>query len=128
MNYVPRAEFVQHTPQPVGVQDIHIPKDALMPFVLGGGDVDAAHLAAAAQGEGAVTLSVKGMTCDHCANTIRETVSAILGVESAEVNLAQGTAVVSGRNLDEASICAAIEKLGYKAATTVFPTAFRRSG
>ncbi len=68
----------------------------------------------AAQSEGAITLSVKGMTCDHCANTIRETVSAMTGVESAEVDLSRGTAVVSGSDLDAASICAAIEKLGYK--------------
>lgn len=69
----------------------------------------------AAQDEGAITLSVKGMTCDHCANTIRETVSAMPGVESAEVDRTAGIVVLNGNNLDTPSICAAIEDLGYKA-------------
>lgn len=67
------------------------------------------------QGEGVITLSVKGMTCDHCANTIREALFAIPGIESADVDLSNKTAVLSGSNLDSDSICTTIEELGYKA-------------
>ncbi len=66
-------------------------------------------------GAQSLTLAVKGMTCSHCAASIRRTLSQCPGVAGVEVDLAGGRAEVSGRELDAALLCGAVGELGYGA-------------
>ena len=59
------------------------------------------------------TLKITGMTCNHCLSTIRRGLLEIPGVQAVEVDLAGGTAVVSGENLDPARLRQAVQSLGY---------------
>lgn len=70
----------------------------------------------AVKGEGVMKyrILVKGMTCDHCARTIRRAILESGGVESAEVDFKKGEAVVSGNNVDIARLRTAIDELGYE--------------
>lgn len=42
------------------------------------------------------TYNVKGMSCAHCRATVEKAIAAVAGVESVTVNLADGTAAVTG--------------------------------
>ena len=42
-----------------------------------------------------VTLTVKGMTCDHCVMAVKRSLEAVEGVRSADVTLSPPHAVVS---------------------------------
>jgi len=64
----------------------------------------------------AVTLSISGMTCSHCVETITRALRERPGVQSAHVDLESGRAVVSGKDLDVGGLCRAVEDVGYKAA------------
>ncbi|HUS47603.1 MAG TPA: SO_0444 family Cu/Zn efflux transporter, partial [Phycisphaerae bacterium] len=61
----------------------------------------------------ATTLTIKGMTCDHCADSVRKALLACPGVEAVDVDLAGGKATVSGQGLDVAALRKAVETLGY---------------
>ena len=39
-------------------------------------------------------LKIDGMTCQHCVNTVTETVTMIIGVERVEVNLEEKNAII----------------------------------
>jgi hypothetical protein len=67
---------------------------------------------AAAGGE-PLELWITGMKCTHCADTIRRALAEEEGVESAEVDLDRGRAVVVGENLDRSRLTAAVVELGY---------------
>ena len=57
--------------------------------------------------------SVKGMSCDHCVHAVTEEVSAIPGVESAVVDLQQGSLeITSEQPIDLALIEAAVDEAG----------------
>ena len=61
-------------------------------------------------------LKIEGMTCDHCVQTIEKVLSAVPGVEKAEVNLKQKSAVIiSDRPIDMSNAIFAVEQEGYKA-------------
>ena len=60
------------------------------------------------------TLKVGGMTCGHCSATVTKALSKVSGVESAEVDLAKGEAVVTGR-ADAQSLIQAVKDEGYEA-------------
>jgi len=75
--------------------------------------------AAALDGEGAMTtLAIEGMTCSHCAASVRAALLACKGVEEAEVDLGRGVAVVKGEAADPAEMRGRIEGLGYKVKDT----------
>jgi uncharacterized membrane protein YraQ (UPF0718 family)/copper chaperone CopZ len=59
------------------------------------------------------TLTITGMTCNHCVSTIRRSLLEIPGVQAVEVDLAGGRAVVSGENLDPARLRQVVQSLGY---------------
>ncbi len=59
-------------------------------------------------------LEIRGMTCEHCAGTVRRAIAESAGVQAAEVNLASGTAEVRGQGYDIVAIRNSIEELGYK--------------
>ncbi|MHC0430975.1 heavy-metal-associated domain-containing protein [Streptomyces sp. O3] len=64
---------------------------------------------------------VTGMTCEHCAASIREEVSEVPGVSEVVVDLAANTVTVHGDALDDARVRAAIVEAGYGVAD--LPTA-----
>jgi Cu+-exporting ATPase len=63
-------------------------------------------------------LAVDGMVCESCAQAIQSAVARLDGVESCEVDVAQGRANVRFRpdRVELSAIEAAIDRLGYEAA------------
>ena len=62
----------------------------------------------------ALVLSISGMTCGGCANTLARVLSRVPGVTRAEVNLASGRAQVLG-NARPDELLAAVRRAGYGA-------------
>ncbi len=60
------------------------------------------------------TLKVSGMTCGHCVNHVTKALQAVPGVESAEVSLEDGIAMVTGQ-IDAAVLIQAVVDAGYSA-------------
>lgn len=63
-----------------------------------------------------LTYNVTGMSCQHCVNAISGEVSAVPGVTDVAVDLTGGTVTVTGTELDDAAIRAAIDEAGYDVA------------
>ena len=63
-----------------------------------------------------LTYTVPGMHCGHCEAAVTEEVSGVAGVESVLVDLDSKLVDVTGAQLDDAAIRAAIEEAGYEAA------------
>ncbi|ENX15518.1 copper-translocating P-type ATPase [Acinetobacter sp. CIP 64.2] len=61
-----------------------------------------------------VELAIEGMTCASCVSRVEKALTAVAGVQSANVNLATERATVSG-NASIDSLIAAIDKAGYDA-------------
>ena len=61
------------------------------------------------------TLHVEGMTCSHCAGSVRRALLETPGVTAAEVDLDAGVARVAGGGLDVTRLSRAVERLGYRA-------------
>jgi len=59
-------------------------------------------------------LKVTGMTCMHCVGAVKKALEAVDGVESADVSLEPGQAVVGG-DADTSALIAAITEAGYSA-------------
>ncbi len=63
------------------------------------------------------TYRVTGMTCSHCAASVREEVGELAGVEVLDVDLDSGRLVVAGEAADsQDAIRAAVEAAGYTVA------------
>lgn len=60
-------------------------------------------------------LTITGMTCDHCQHAVKGALESVEGVQSAQVDLATGTAQVAG-NADLGALVQAVEEEGYQAA------------
>jgi len=60
------------------------------------------------------TYTVQGMTCDHCALSVKEEVSEVAGVEDVQVDLADGRVDVAGTDVSEDAVRAAVEEAGYR--------------
>lgn len=59
-------------------------------------------------------LTVDGMSCNHCVQIVTETVSAVEGVESVSVDLAnKSVSIEHGEQTDLAKIKSEIEDQGY---------------
>jgi copper chaperone CopZ len=65
-------------------------------------------------GRQALELVVSGMTCAHCADSVRRALSSCRGVQSVEVDLRRGRAVVTGEQLDEPQLALAVAELGFE--------------
>ncbi len=63
-------------------------------------------------------LSITGMRCSHCAESVRRSLGECDGVRSADVDLRRGRAVVVGEHLDPGQLTAAVAGLGYGAAVS----------
>ncbi|MFG3016270.1 heavy-metal-associated domain-containing protein [Streptomyces cinerochromogenes] len=57
--------------------------------------------------------NVTGMSCEHCAASIREEVSEVPGVSEVVVDLAADAVTVLGTDLDDERLRAAIVEAGY---------------
>ncbi|TPE55652.1 cadmium-translocating P-type ATPase [Maribrevibacterium harenarium] len=62
----------------------------------------------------AIQLSLQGITCSGCVNTIQKALSNVPGVDQAEVNFATRTAQVM-TDVDAATLIAAVQQVGYGA-------------
>jgi copper chaperone CopZ len=62
-----------------------------------------------------ITYSVPGMSCGHCRAAITAEVGAVPGVETVEADLDTKLVAISGENLDDATLVAAIDEAGYEA-------------
>ncbi|GAA2123907.1 MULTISPECIES: heavy-metal-associated domain-containing protein [Kocuria] len=62
-------------------------------------------------------FQVTGMTCGHCAMSVREEVQEVAGVTGVEVSHQSGQlTVTSDLPVDEAAVVAAVEEAGYQPA------------
>lgn len=62
-----------------------------------------------------VSLSVQGMTCRSCATRVQKALIAVPGVESASVDLAAQTVIVTGNELETKELVEAVQDAGYTA-------------
>ncbi|WKG01988.1 heavy-metal-associated domain-containing protein [Mycolicibacterium sp. HK-90] len=63
------------------------------------------------------TVTVTGMTCGHCATSVREEVGAIPGVQGVDVDLATGLVTINSESrLDPVAINDAVVEAGYSIA------------
>jgi copper chaperone CopZ len=67
-----------------------------------------------ANGTVSANLSISGMTCSGCVNTVKRVLSRVPGVTNVDVNLDQGAAVVTG-TADAPALLAAVVAAGYEA-------------
>ncbi len=64
-----------------------------------------------------LTYSVPGMTCGHCVSAVTTELTAVAGVTDVSVDLTTKLVVVSGTNLEDDALRAAIEEAGYEPAS-----------
>ncbi|MCV7223585.1 heavy-metal-associated domain-containing protein [Mycolicibacterium elephantis] len=64
------------------------------------------------------TITVTGMTCAHCAASLREEIGEIAGVRDVQVDVASGAVTIDSENpVDPAVIQSAVEDAGYQLAS-----------
>jgi copper chaperone CopZ len=63
-----------------------------------------------------VTYTVPGMSCGHCRVAVTEEVTEVEGVAQVDVDLETKQVTVSGTELDDAKLRAAIDEAGYEVA------------
>ena len=64
------------------------------------------------------TVTVTGMTCAHCIQSVSEEVSQVAGVESVAVDLESGrVTITSAAPVDLAAVRGAVEEAGYAVAS-----------
>jgi len=60
-----------------------------------------------------LSLIVKGMTCNHCKETVYETINECDGVNDIKIDLETGQTLIYGANLNESKIISAINNSGF---------------
>ena len=61
------------------------------------------------------TLTIEGMMCNHCENTVKKALEALEGVTGAEVSHSAGTAVVTlASPVSDDALKSAVEAKDYK--------------
>lgn len=61
------------------------------------------------------TYTVEGMTCGHCATSVREEVGELVGVKTVDVDVESGRVVVTSEEpLTADEISAAVTEAGYR--------------
>ena len=61
------------------------------------------------------SISVTGMSCDHCARAVRAEVGRLAGVADVDVDVAAGRVRITAEPLpDDAALREAIEEAGYE--------------
>ena len=61
-----------------------------------------------------IKLKIEGMMCPKCEARCKKALEAVVGVEQSEVSHQEGSALVTGTDLDTAALKAAVEEAGYK--------------
>ncbi|HEB97706.1 MAG TPA: heavy metal-binding protein [Sedimenticola thiotaurini] len=61
-----------------------------------------------------IQLDISGMTCNHCVARTQKALEGVSGVESVQVSLEPGGAVVQG-SADADALIAAVREAGYEA-------------
>jgi uncharacterized membrane protein YraQ (UPF0718 family)/copper chaperone CopZ len=59
-------------------------------------------------------IKVKGMTCNHCEDTVENHVRELEGIDHVEANLTTERVTISGENIDLDKVREKIESIGYK--------------
>lgn len=63
------------------------------------------------------TITVSGMTCNHCVGAVSEEIGALDGVTSVDVTLDSGKVRIdSDSPIDDAALAAAVDEAGYEIA------------
>lgn len=60
------------------------------------------------------SYTVTGMTCQHCVASVTEEVQEIDGVTDVKVDLASGNLTVTGEQVTDDAVRAAVEEAGYQ--------------
>jgi copper chaperone len=60
--------------------------------------------------------TVHGMTCSHCALSVREEVSEVPGVAAVDVDLTSGRVLVIGQHISDGAVRDAVAEAGYEVA------------
>jgi copper chaperone CopZ len=61
------------------------------------------------------TITVTGMTCEHCVRAVHDELTALDGVQGVQVDLATGRVDIhSDRELAPAAVAAAVDEAGYQ--------------
>ncbi|MGH8980808.1 MAG: heavy-metal-associated domain-containing protein [Acidimicrobiales bacterium] len=63
-----------------------------------------------------MTYSVPGMSCAHCERAVSGEISSVAGVRSVDVDLDTKLVTVTGDEIDDAAVRAAIAEAGYEVA------------
>lgn len=58
--------------------------------------------------------TVRGMSCEHCRDSVIEEVWEVEGVEGVEVDLSSGRVEVRGKCVSDEAVRAAVEDAGYE--------------
>ncbi|WP_436900272.1 heavy-metal-associated domain-containing protein [Halovenus halobia] len=61
------------------------------------------------------TITVDGMSCEHCEQTVEDALEDVTGVTSASADREAGTATIDGEATPDALVTA-VEEAGYEAA------------
>jgi copper chaperone CopZ len=61
-----------------------------------------------------LSFTVPGMTCGHCEAAVKGEISKLSSVTDVTVDLGTKIVVVSGADLDQASIFAAVDEAGFE--------------
>lgn len=56
---------------------------------------------------------VEGMTCGHCKASVEEEIGEVAGVNSVEATVGTGRVEVTGENVTDEDIAAAVKEAGY---------------
>jgi copper chaperone len=68
----------------------------------------------AVQAEHRTTVTVTGMSCEHCARSVTEELGALSGVRAVDVTLSSGSVTISSdRELNGTELAGAVEAAGY---------------
>jgi copper chaperone len=68
----------------------------------------------AVQAEHRTTVTVTGMSCEHCARSVTEELGALSGVRAVDVTVSSGSVTISSdRELSGAELAGAVEAAGY---------------
>jgi len=61
------------------------------------------------------TITVDGMSCGHCVNSVESELGKVPGVQRVDVDLSSGRVTIeSEQPIDEAAIAAAVDEAGYE--------------
>ena len=65
--------------------------------------------------EADIVVSVSGMTCNNCVNSVKSAIYEVSNVENVDVDLASGITKINGNNINVDAVVGAIKSSGYSA-------------